>query len=260
MQYAKKQIRDFIIADHQDINPEFFKIKVRSENDFDTIYPGQFAEVLVPNSKEAFLRRPLSVHNVNYKENIIEFLIQIVGEGTKALKELKPGDKLNIIFPLGNSFTTPEVDEQVLLIGGGCGVAPLLLMAKTIHEKGNKPHILIGGRNVDYLLDFEAYKQYGHVYTTTEDGSHGEKGFVIHHSVLWKSDIPFRRIYSCGPEAMLQAVAKYAKKKNIFCEVSLENTMACGIGSCLSCVTDTIYGHQRVCKEGPVFNTNVLKW
>ena len=95
---------------------------------------------------------------------------------------------------------------------------------------------------------------------TTDDGSLGEKGFVTKHSILDDPEIKFDKIYTCGPEIMMKAVAKMARSKGIDCEVSLENTMACGIGACLCCVTETIDGNKCVCTEGPVFNINDLKW
>ncbi|MDD4419004.1 MAG: dihydroorotate dehydrogenase electron transfer subunit, partial [Bacteroides graminisolvens] len=102
------------------------------------------------------------------------------------------------------------------------------------------------------------FTQYGNVFTTTEDGSMGEKGYVTQHSLL--STQTFNKIYTCGPKPMMMAVAKYAKTNNIECEVSLENTMACGFGVCLCCVENTTEGHICVCKEGPVFNIKKLLW
>ena len=256
---AKKQVQELKIVDYKEINSEFFIIELKSSIILPEILPGQFAEVLVNNSPNTFLRRPLSIHDVDYKKNTIKFLIQIVGDGTRELAKSKVNETLNVIFPLGNSFSIPKT-SNVLLVGGGCGIAPLLLLAKMASLKGIKPKILIGGRNKEYLLDIEEYHKYGDVYITTEDGSVGEKGFVIHHSILWDEKMKFEKIYTCGPEPMMQAIAKYAKKRNMECEVSLENLMACGFGVCLCCVVDTIRGNVCTCTEGPVFNINELKW
>jgi dihydroorotate dehydrogenase electron transfer subunit len=145
----------------------------------------------------------------------------------------------------------------VLLVGGGVGIAPLLYLGSKLKEKGINCHFLLGGRSKDNLLQLELFSEYGKVYTTTEDGTHGEKGFVTNHSVL---STKFDFIYTCGPTPMMKAVANFAKQNNIECEVSLENTMACGFGACLCCVTDSIDGHVCVCTEGPVFNISKLKW
>ena len=136
--------------------------------------------------------------------------------------------------------------------------SPTTFLGEQLAKKGHKPTFLLGARSDKDLLQLEEFAKYGEVYTTTEDGSHGEKGYVTQHSILNK--VRFEQIYTCGPKPMMVAVAKYAKSNQIECEVSLENTMACGIGACLCCVENTTEGHLCVCKEGPVFNINKLLW
>ena len=138
------------------------------------------------------------------------------------------------------------------------GDIELTQKGEQLAKNGSKPTFLLGARSNKDLLQLEDFAAYGEVYTTTEDGSHGEKGYVTQHSILNK--IKFEQIYTCGPKPMMMAVAKYAKGNDINCEVSLENTMACGIGACLCCVENTTEGHLCVCKEGPVFNINKLLW
>lgn len=198
-----------------------------------------------------FLRRPISINYVDRQRNEVWFLIQLVGDGTKRLGEAKAGDIINVVLPLGNCFTMPEKpSDKLLLVGGGVGTAPMLYLGEQLAKKGCKPTFLLGARSDKDLLQLEQFAAYGEVYTTTEDGSHGEKGYVTQHSILNK--VCFEQIYTCGPKPMMMAVAKYAKSKGISCEVSLENMMACGIGACLCCVENTTEGHLCVCKEGPV--------
>lgn len=142
-------------------------------------------------------------------------------------------------------------------MGGGVGIAPLLQLGKKLKEEGFVPNFLLGGRSAKDLIQLEEYKKIGDVYVTTEDGSLGEKGFVTNHSVLSQD---FKKIYTCGPTPMMKAVASYAVKNGIECEVSLENKMACGLGACLCCVTETKEGHKCVCSDGPVFNVKDLSW
>ncbi|MFC2137905.1 dihydroorotate dehydrogenase electron transfer subunit [Bacteroidota bacterium] len=260
MIYSKKFIRDLEIIDFKWLNNEFFIIDTCLEEDLPKMHPGQFVEVLIKDNNKTFLRRPLSIHDVDYSNNILTFLIQVVGPGTKTLSELKKGDKMNTIFPLGNSYSIPPNGSKCLLIGGGCGVAPLLLLAREMAKQKIEPTIIIGGRSKDYLLRVDEYKKYGNVYITTEDGSEGDKGFVIHSKILWDESQKFDKIYTCGPEPMMKAVAKYAAKNNIECEVSLENLMACGIGACLCCIVETKSGNKCTCTEGPVFNISDLTW
>jgi dihydroorotate dehydrogenase electron transfer subunit len=186
-------------------------------------------------------------------------LIQKIGNGTAKLADLPIGSTVNLLFPLGNHFALPTDNQSdVLLVGGGVGVAPLLMLGAELKDYGYSPTFLLGARSKSDLLELELFAEYGEVYTTTEDGSLGEKGYVTNHSIL--KTAKFDKIYTCGPTPMMKAIASYADKNSIECEVSLENTMACGIGACLCCVQDTKSGHKCVCTEGPVFNINDLKW
>lgn len=253
----KKLVQDFEVLRKEDLNEDHFVLDVKALEPLPKIYPGQFVNVLLKNTNSAFLRRPLSIHFVDYDRNVIKLYIKKVGEGTKKLGELVEGDTLNIIFPLGNQYSIPK-NSNTLLVGGGCGVAPLLYLAKHLKDAGNKVTTVLGVRSAKDVIEIDAYEAYGEVFTTTEDGTYGEKGYPTQHSILEKEK--FDHVFTCGPEPMMKAVAAYAQKKNIFCEVSLENTMACGFGACLCCVTETKTGNKCTCTEGPVFNINDLKW
>ena len=236
----KKYVLDLRVTENLALHTHYVLLKATSPDGskLPEMLPGQFAELRVDGSPTTFLRRPISVNFVDVKRNEVWFLIQLVGDGTRRLSTLKSGDVLNAVLPLGNSFSLPEKNEKVLLIGGGVGTAPMLFLGSYLRNAGFVPHFLLG--------------------TTTEDGSHGEKGYVTQHSLLQKEH--FDRIYTCGPKPMMVAVARYAKGKGIKCEVSLENMMACGVGACLCCVENTTEGHICVCKEGPVFNIENLLW
>ena len=165
-----------------------------------------------------------------------------------------------MVLPLGNGYTLPQDTAAVkpLLVGGGVGTAPMLMLGSTLAKMGCKPTFLLGARSSKDLLQLDEFQKLGDVYMTTEDGSMGEKGYVTQHSIL--NAQKFDMIYTCGPKPMMMAVAKYAKANDIECEVSLENTMACGVGACLCCVENTEEGHVCVCKDGPVFNIKKLLW
>ena len=257
----KKNIDLFTVTRNQRLNKEYVVIDLQlDDKPLGEMKPGQFVQVKVDNSPNTYLRRPISIHDIDYKNNIIKLLVQEVGEGTRWMGKLEIGDKVDMVYPLGNWFTLPEVTKNVLLIGGGCGVAPLLFLGRVLAEKGFKPRFLIGARNKEYLLGLDDYHKYGEVHMTTEDGSVGTKGFVIHHPVMKTFHPDFEMIYTCGPDAMMKVVAKYAANHGIGCEVSLENNMACGFGACLCCVTATTSGNKCTCTDGPVFDSKVLKW
>lgn len=253
-----KQLKDLKITSVEYLHPRFVLIKLKSDEALPEIKPGQFVEVKVEGSASTFLRRPISINYVDKENSEIWLLVQLVGDGTRAMARLNEGDSLNVLFPLGNGFAAPKKGEKVLLVGGGVGVAPLLEYGKALKEAGAKPVFLLGARTKTDLMQLDLFGKYGDVYITTEDGTEGEKGFVTQHSVLTKES--FDRISTCGPKPMMVAIAKFAKANSIPCEVSLENMMACGLGACLCCVEKTVKGNVCVCKEGPVFNINDLTW
>ena len=220
--------------------------------------PGQFVEVRVDNQPDTYLRRPFSVHRYNHAANSMHLLIKTVGKGTEALSTLVKGDIVNAMLPLGNGFSL-LTNAKVLLVGGGCGVAPLYFLAEQLSKRDNNITILIGGRSATDILLAKEYSTYGQVHVSTEDGTLGEKGMVTENTLLSTGKPGFDQIYCCGPDGMMRAVAHIAENAGIKCEVSLENTMACGIGACLCCVVETTQGNQCVCTEGPVFESHKLK-
>ena len=255
----KKYILDLKVTENVRLHANYVLLKLTSDAELPEMLPGQFAEIRVDGSSTTFLRRPISINYVDRVTNEVWFLIQLVGDGTRCLGEAQKGDIINVVLPLGNGFTMPEnPSDKLLLVGGGVGTAPMLYLGEQLIKRGSKPTFLLGARSAQDLLQIEQFKALGEVYTTTEDGSGGEKGYVTQHSILTK--VKFEQIYTCGPKPMMVAVAKYAKANNINCEVSLENKMACGVGACLCCVENTDEGHLCVCKDGPVFNINKLLW
>ncbi len=253
-----KRIEDLKVIENKRLNNDFFILRLSGDSKIPDFKPGQFVQVRVDGSSDTFLRRPISIHDVDYGTNTIKLLVQIAGKGTERLSKLVKGDILNLIYPLGNSFSMPASNEKVLLVGGGCGIAPLLFLGKHLAANGWIPDILLGFRNSARILEYEEYMKIGKVFVTTEDGSMGEKGYVSTHSIF--STNTYNRIYCCGPDKMMRAMADYSKSRNIICEVSLENLMACGIGVCLCCIVDTVKGNLCTCTDGPIFNINDLKW
>ena len=255
----KKFILDLTVNSVEALSDKHVLIKLTDDKPLPEMLPGQFVEVRVDNSPSTFLRRPISINNVDYDRNELWLLVAAVGDGTRQLQKLQKGDRLNCMLPLGNSFTMPTDNAQkMLLVGGGVGVAPLLYFGKRIKAMGGEPTFLLGARSAKDVLERELFKQVGRVYIPTKDRTEGEKGFVTNHSVLAQEH--FDRISTCGPKPMMMAVARYAFKNDIECEVSLENKMACGVGACLCCVEKTVEGNKCVCKEGPVMNIKKLTW
>lgn len=255
----RKICEDFLVQATEQLSDRHWLMRLRSSSALPEMHPGQFVQVHIEDSPSTYLRRPISINMVDYERNEILLLVAAIGEGTRHLVRKKPGEKVNCLLPLGNSFTMPRsTDERFLLVGGGVGIAPMLFLGKRLVEMGVRPSFLLGARTADELLEKDMFSELGDLYLTTEDGSEGERGYVTNHSILKEKQ--FDRIATCGPEPMMMSVARYAKQNDIECEVSLENDMACGLGACLCCVEDTTDGHICVCTEGPVLNIKKLLW
>lgn len=254
----KKYQLDLKVISNVPVSDDTFMLDMTGSRPLPDVIPGQFAELLVEGSSSTFLRRPISIHDVDKEENVVRFLIRRAGNGTETLSKIKAGGVVNVILPLGNGFDYGKGLSSPLLVGGGVGIAPLLLLGKSMRADGIEPTFLFGGRKKDNLLRMPEFEKLGKVFTTTEDGSHGIKGFVTDHSIL--KDKQFDYIFACGPTPMMKAVARYAASTGTACQVSLEHKMACGIGACLCCVEQTNQGNVCVCKEGPVFTTDKLLW
>lgn len=255
-----KYCRDLRVSSAERLSEKHVLLRLTQQEPFPEMLPGQFVEVQVADSPSTFLRRPISVNLVDTTRNELWLMVAAVGDGTRRLVECQPGDVLNCLFPLGCGFTGAEQlrGKRVLLVGGGVGVAPMLFQGQRLADAGMRPTILLGARTKADLLELDYFKKVGELYCTTEDGSAGERGYVTDHSILQTERFDF--IQTCGPKPMMVSVARYARKKGVECEASLENLMACGLGACLCCVEKTDEGNLCVCTEGPVFNIKKLLW
>ena len=256
----KKTIEELILIENKQLNHDNFQLVFQSELTLHGIMPGQFVNVSIPDNKNVFLRRPFSFFNVDFIQNQFSLLVKVLGKGSKTLTNMQAGQKVSIVFPLGKGFTLPTTNDKVLLIGGGSGVAPMLFLLKMSGIFPDNLHFILGAKTKNDHIDISEYQSFGNFYYSTEDGSFGEKGFVTNHSLYHSAFDSFDRIYACGPAPMMKVIVHDSRKSDKTCEVSLENSMACGFGACLCCVEKTISGNNCVCTDGPVFNINELTW
>ena len=237
--------------------------------------PGQFLMLHINQGYRPFLRRPFSIHRVSPQ---IEILYEVVGKGTQLLSQKKPGQYLGVLGPLGNGFnyqlpiTNYAASSSTLslgggqlpiLIGGGIGIAPLLFLAEELITVHCQPLIvLIGAKTRKEILCQKEFANLGaSVKISTDDGSAGFKGKVTELLKITLSKTCQRQsttIYACGPKSMLKEIAIISKQYNIPAQISLDEYMACGLGVCLGCMIETKEGYQRVCKEGPVFDSTII--
>ena len=210
------------------------------------IKPGQFVEIAVPGY---YLRRPISVSDV--ENDRLTIIYKTVGKGTTAMAQMLPGEELDILTCLGNGYDLTKATEEVLLIGGGVGVPPLIYLAKKLREQNKKVHAIIGFNTKNEVFAEEVFKELGcDVKVCTMDGSYGRQGVVT--DVI---EMPAPYYFACGPMPMLRAIAQTVGTNG---QMSMEERMGCGVGICVGCSIETKNGVKRVCKEGPVFNVEEL--
>lgn len=210
--------------------------------------PGQFFMVKLLNS-EAFLPRPISVHDVD--KGTLTMVYAVVGKGTSIMTSLKAGDQVQLTGPLGVGFDPSAINGRIALVSGGIGIAPFKLLVKTL--AGKSMDLFCGFRHDVYLTD-ELEPMVDHLYISTEDGSTGHKGFITDILRPEEYDI----VITCGPEPMMHKVVSMCRAKGVPSFVSTEARMACGVGACLVCTCKTVDGNKRTCKDGPVFRGEEL--
>lgn len=240
------------VLQNEAIGLGIYSMWIKVENVAKYAKPGQFIDVYIKDSGR-LLPRPISLCEVDSNNNKIRIVYRVTGKstGTEILSQVKKGESITIVGPLGNGF--PLKDKRAILIGGGIGIPPMLELAKQLKcEK----KIVLGYRDEVFLMS--EMEKNGEVYPASDDGSIGTKGNVI--DAIIENKIDGDVIYACGPTPMLRAIKEYAANNKIECYISLEEKMACGIGACLACVCktkdvnpDTNINNARICKDGPVF-------
>lgn len=216
--------------------------------------PGQFVNIAIPGK---YLRRPISICDYSHERGEVVLLYDVIGEGTKAMSEMKQGDNVDMLNGLGNGFSLDSGAESPLLLGGGIGCAPLLNLARALKRLGKNPIAILGYNKAadSFGMDkwFEEIGVEAHI--ATVDGSVGTKGFVT--DVIRERNINGDYFHACGPMPMLKALCNGL---DIPGEVSIESRMGCGFGACMCCSVETRDGSKRICKDGPIFRKEELIW
>jgi dihydroorotate dehydrogenase electron transfer subunit len=256
-----------------------FLLTVYSPSQAGACRPGQFGMLRLLNRSDILLRRPMSVYDVistgkrSKSPTLVRFLYKEVGRGTRAMAQLKPGDAIGLLGPLGHGFFLEEYEaelrrvDQVVHVAGGIGIAALLLSARELHRRKIPQTLFFGGRGAADLVCWRDFRPYvTDTVLATEDGSQGHAGFVTLPVADYLMNHRGRRILLlvCGPGPMMGACVSLAREYGHPCLVSMENRMGCGMGVCLGCsIAVRGEGHgayERVCTEGPVFWANYVRW
>jgi dihydroorotate dehydrogenase electron transfer subunit len=233
-----------------------------------TCRPGNFINVLVPHCEEIYWRRPFSIHQKNSQEGTIDIFFVAVGRGTNALKDLQPGNFLDVIGPLGNRFDYPSTMKEAIAVAGGSGIAAFQFLLQDLKSWSGQKTLFYGSKSAQNFCCLEEFRELGaELHLSTEDGSKGEKGLVTDalESYLKTNDNnKGRELFVCGPTPMLKKVQEMTQQIGISAQVSVENKMACGFGACMGCPVTIAHpqpGGKKywlACKDGPVFPINEI--
>ncbi len=266
----KKTDTTIKIIENIEIAPQFYRMTLELTDAKNKFKVGQFFNLkILPKSNEILLRRPFAPSEI--LENSLSFVYAVVGKGTAKMTRLLAGDKVEVLYPLGNGFSIPE-DKSIkcILVGGGCGAPSMLALASHLKEKGFTVHLAVGAKNECYLLEIDKMKTASSsIVIATDDGSSGVKGHAVAaaEKIINNLDLSDKvNLFGCGPEPMLKGLATLATKYQLPCEVSLEARMACGFGACVGCVVkikkdnNDNFVYKKVCKDGPVFTANGIIW
>lgn len=232
--------------------------------------PGHFVAVQVGGpASSLLLRRAFAVHEVQERGvwgGTVEFVFSVHGQGTAWLAARRSHDRLDIVGPLGRPFRLPASPVHATLVGGGYGSAPLLPLATALRDRGCRVDVVLGAASADRLFGLmEAKRIATSLVVTTDDGSSGQRGRVSDVLDAGLERTAADLVYACGPMPMLRAVSDLAAARGLPCQVAVEESMACGIGVCMTCVlpvigTDGRTRMVRSCVEGPVFPGDRVRW
>ncbi|MBQ6540669.1 MAG: dihydroorotate dehydrogenase electron transfer subunit [Oscillospiraceae bacterium] len=242
-----KKERTFGIVKNTALTRDVFEMVLTGDSG-EITRPGQFVNISLP---ELYLRRPISV--CDWTENTLTLVYKVVGKGTDLMSRMEPGEKLGILTGLGNGYKWEDT-EKPLLIGGGVGVPPLYGLAKRLTDAGKDVTVILGFNTAGEVFYKDEFEKLGAgVIVTTVDGSMGIKGFAA----APMADIEYDHYFCCGPMPMLKAVWSAAKSPG---QLSFEERMGCGFGACMGCTVKTKNGNKRICKDGPVLDSEEILW
>jgi dihydroorotate dehydrogenase electron transfer subunit len=263
---TKATCEDTFVVKKRDLKNNYFSLTIAPFSQASKFKPGQFVHVRLP-STDIYFRRAFSIAAVNSKKKQLEIIFKVFGRGTRILGNLQKGAHLDLLGPLGKSFTFPGKSEKIFMVAGGVGFPPLMFLAEELVKQRYNPksiHYFYGGRNRIDLIERARIRKLGiNLHLVTDDGSLGERGLVTKpvEEMIGKFSNEKVRLYACGPEKMLEAVDKLGLKYKIPGQMALEALMPCGVGICLGCVVALkAGGYDRVCVDGPVFDIGVVNF
>jgi dihydroorotate dehydrogenase electron transfer subunit len=260
--------RDVPLVRHESLGDPYVLLTFRHREIARDARPGQFVMIKAGTSAEPPLRRPFSVLKTDATEETFTLFLKVVGQGSRSLAALRPGDVAQCLGPLGRPFDLPADGTEAVMVAGGYGIAPFLMLSEELRRRKRGGRVFYGGRTAGDLQIRSPFESLGvPLIPATEDGTLGHRGRVTEPLEAYLDGVRTpAALYACGPDAMLHAVARIAETRGLPCQVSLDPWMGCGVGTCLGCVVFTQGADQPrpkyrcACTEGPVFDSRLVVW
>jgi dihydroorotate dehydrogenase electron transfer subunit len=264
MQNSEKKFDPYDILDNKKVAEDYFLMRLKAPWLSRYAKPGQFITIKVQEEvTDPLLKIPLAVHR--FYQDGIGLLYRVVGKATSLLSHRRQGEKITVLGPLGNSFEWQPLlrteNPEVLLVAGGCGIAPLYALAQILRNENIKMRLFVGADTESHLVCLDDFEKLGaSLHIATDDGTKGKSGHiteVLNDYLVQQASKVF--IYASGPQPMLMSTVKIAQQFKCPTQLSLEAYMACGMGACLGCTIETKKGYQLCCQDGPVFDAELFE-
>ena len=255
------RMHDFTVVENEPMAQGAMRLVIHAPALARALKPGQFVNIAVPGNAMSLLRVPLSFSFADAETGDVEIWYAVVGDGTRRLAMMRPGEASTVLGPGGNGWTVPEDARDIVLVAGGIGTPPIVSLAAAVRAASPDTRIrtIVGARTASALTGLTELRAVSdEVLVATDDGSAGHHGFAtdLLPDLLAGADF----CATCGPEPMMAAVARACDEADVFCEASVERMMSCGFGACATCAVETVNGMKGACMCGPIFDAKEVIW
>jgi dihydroorotate dehydrogenase electron transfer subunit len=256
------RLHDFEVVENESVADGIFRLVLRAPRLASGLSAGQFMSIAVPGDRTQLVRVPLSFSNADVVAGTVETEYAVVGDGTRRLSLMRPGDRASVLGPGGHGWRVTDSPRRIMLVAGGIGITPIVAAARLLASRSIEVDAIVGTKTSGTLWGCGELRDLGveHVVVTSDDGTAGERGFTTDALAPALRERDYDLVLTCGPEVMMKKVARLSEEAGVSCEVSMERMMTCGFGACSTCVVPTTSGNVGACMGGPVFDAREVQW
>lgn len=262
-QPSAARLHEFEVVSNERVAGGLFRLVFRAPDLASSLEAGQFVNIHVPGDPSQIVRIPVSFSGTNPADGTVETVYAVVGDGTRRMSLMRPGDTTNVLGPCGHGWRVREVGDRALIVAGGVGITPIVGLGRALSTSGIAFDAVVGSQTSSKLWGVNelVVAGAGEVFVTTDDGTRGLRGFTTDGMVELMSRNEYSCVLTCGPEPMMAGVARLCHERGVACQVSMERMMTCGFGACSTCnVAMRRGGYASTCMDGPVFDAEEVAW